>query len=59
MGKVLGTAATEADQWENVTRSLEESQRLLNAALGEAAIELIDSSYSRNNKSNSSINSLV
>ena len=41
MGKVLGTAATEADQWENVTRSLEESQRLLNAALGEAAIELL------------------
>lgn len=41
MGKVLGTAATEADQWENVTRNLEESQRLLNAALGEAAVELL------------------
>lgn len=41
MGKVLGMAAIEADKWENVTRSLKESQRLLNAALGEAAIELL------------------
>ena len=38
---VMGQASREAEEWENVNRNLEESQRQLNAALGEAAIEML------------------